>query len=61
LSQAVPSRGTETAHTRSVFNPGLSQVVPSRRDRFRIPGMVERKNEDIARELMAHYQAMRLG
>ncbi len=29
-------------------------------DLFRIPGMVERKNEDIARELMAQYQAMRL-
>ena len=30
-------------------------------DLFRIPGMVERKNEDIARELMAQYQAMRVG
>lgn len=30
-------------------------------DLFRIPGMVERKNEDIARELVAQYQAMRLG
>lgn len=29
-------------------------------DLFRIPGMVEHKNEDIARELMAQYQAMRL-
>lgn len=28
-------------------------------DIFRIPGMVERKNEDIARELMAQYQAIR--
>ena len=27
-------------------------------DMFRIPGMVERKNEDIARELMAQYQAI---
>ena len=30
-------------------------------DLFRIPGMVVRKNEDIARELMAQYQAMRVG
>jgi hypothetical protein len=30
-------------------------------DLFRIPGMVERKNEDIARELMAQYQAIRVG
>jgi TM2 domain-containing membrane protein YozV len=30
-------------------------------DLFRIPGMVERKNEDIARELMAQYQALRVG
>jgi TM2 domain-containing membrane protein YozV len=30
-------------------------------DLFRIPGMVERKNEDIARGLMAQYQAMRVG
>jgi hypothetical protein len=30
-------------------------------DLFRIPGMVERKNEDITRELMAQYQAMRVG
>lgn len=30
-------------------------------DLFRIPGMVERKNEDIARELMAQYQAMHVG
>lgn len=29
-------------------------------DLFRIPGMIERKNEDIARELMAQYQAMRV-
>ncbi|MGH9617921.1 MAG: TM2 domain-containing protein [Acidobacteriaceae bacterium] len=28
---------------------------------FRIPGMVERKNEDIARELMFQYQAIRVG
>jgi len=27
-------------------------------DLFRIPGLVERKNEDIARELMAQYQAI---
>lgn len=27
-------------------------------DLFRIPGMVERKNEDIARELTAQYQAI---
>lgn len=30
-------------------------------DIFRIPGMVEQKNEDIARELIAQYQAMRVG
>jgi TM2 domain-containing membrane protein YozV len=30
-------------------------------DLFRIPGMVERKNQDIARELMAQYQAIRVG
>ena len=29
-------------------------------DIFRIPGMVERKNEDIARELMVQYQAIRV-
>ncbi len=41
----------------SVGGFGLWMLI----DLFRIPGVVERKNKDIARELMAQYQAMRVG
>ncbi len=46
--------GTQIIYWLTAGGLGLWMLI----DLFRIPGLVERKNEDIARELMAQYRAI---
>ncbi len=48
--------GTQIIYWLTFGGFGLWMLI----DLFRIPGMVERKNEDILRELMAQYQSIGL-